>query len=643
MKKGLKYLFICVINTLFIVGNAQNKAVSIETILADKSTHPAQKIKLLNQKSHEILEQDAQKAQQFAKQAVLLAQNEKEKPLLAESYISLSSALYNRNMTDSAEIIIQKAVETGVKEDNISAEIFQILGDINADKGKYETALSNYYKALKIFEKKKKDAETAHLLSNLGSVYYNLGENDKMFEYYNKSLIIHRKIKSQVGIASNQANLGNYYFSKNDTSNTIKALSEARNVFHQLKYYPKEANVLGDIGDFYSVFYQNYDKSIAIYKDALNLLKEGENNNIRMDTYRKISLASYHKTDYANAVDFMKKAIAITDTANGNIVRMNHLLLTYDYIGLRGVDKATEALDKYVEITDAVYGKNLKKNIAEMETKYQTEKKEIKIQSLEKQRKLYWIISIVVFVSLLAFVLSLYFRHKNIKTKKELAEQKVIQLEQEKQLVATQAILDGETAERTRLARDLHDGLGGMLSAVKLNLFDMKKDVVLETDDVTRFNKVLEMLDNSIQELRRIAHNMMPESLSRYGLKIALEDFCNSFSNVKFHFFGTEQRLEKTLETTIYRAVHELVNNAVKHSQAETINVQLIQQTEAISINVQDDGLGFNIDKDFKGRGLQNIQNRINSVGGTMNIFSTLNKGTEISIDINIPQENGKN
>lgn len=642
MKRGLKYLFICVINTLFIIGNAQNKTVSIETILADKSTHPAQKIKLLNQKSHEILEQDAQKAQQFAKQAVLLAQNEKEKSLLAESYISLSSALYNRNMTDSAEIIIQKAVETSVKEDNISAEIYQILGDINADKGKYETALSNYFNALKIFEKKKMDAETAHLLSNIGSVYYNLGENDKMFEYYNKSLIIHRKIKSQVGIASNQANLGNYYFSKNDTSNTIKALSEARNIFHQLKYYPKEANVLGDIGDFYSVFYQNYDKSIAIYKDALNLLKEGENNNIRMDTYRKISLASYHKTDYANAVDFMKKAIAITDTTNGNIVRMNHLLLTYDYIGLRDVDKATEALDKYVEITDAVYGKNLKKNIAEMETKYQTEKKEIKIQSLEKQRKLYWIISIVVFVSLLAFVLLLYFRHKNIKTKKELAEQKVVQLEQEKQLVATQAILDGETAERTRLARDLHDGLGGMLSAVKLNLFDMKKDVVLETDDVTRFNKVLEMLDNSIQELRRVAHNMMPESLSRYGLKIALEDFCNSFPNVKFHFFGEEKRLEKTLETTIYRAVHELVNNAVKHSQAETINVQLIQQAETISINVQDDGKGFNADDDFKGRGLQNIQNRVNSAGGTMNIFSSPNKGTEISIDINIPQENGK-
>lgn len=170
----------------------------------------------------------------------------------------------------------------------------------------------------------------------------------------------------------------------------------------------------------------------------------------------------------------------------------------------------------------------------------------------------------------------------------------------------------------------------------------MKKDVIIETDDVSRFNKVLEMLDNSIQELRRVAHNMMPESLSRYGLKIALEDFCNSFSNVKFHFFGEENRLEKTLETTIYRAVHELVNNAVKHSQAETINVQLIQQEDVVSINVQDNGLGFKTDEDFKGRGLQNIQNRVNSVGGTMNIFSAPDKGTEISIDINIPQENGK-
>jgi len=237
----------------------------------------------------------------------------------------------------------------------------------------------------------------------------------------------------------------------------------------------------------------------------------------------------------------------------------------------------------------------------------------------------------------------LYLRQNAIRRKKQLAEQKIIQLEQEKQLVATQAVLDGETAERTRLARDLHDGLGGMLSAVKLNLFDMKQGAIIETEDVSRFGKVIEMLDNAMQELRRVAHNMMPEALSRYGLKVALEDFCGSFSNVYFHFYGEEKRLDQNTETTLYRSVFELVNNAIKHAQAENINVQIIQQPDRISINVQDNGKGFDAQEDLKGSGLQNIKDRINSLGGSIHFLSSKENGTEIAIDVDLNQEgNGK-
>src|SRR5690606_16177210 len=108
---------------------------------------------------------------------------------------------------------------------------------------------------------------------------------------------------------------------------------------------------------------------------------------------------------------------------------------------------------------------------------------------------------------------------------RKLAEEESRRLEQEKQLVAVQATLDGEAAERSRLAKDLHDGLGGMLSAVKLNLPQIKGNALLEAVDVTRFQTALGMLDDSIQELRRVAHHMMPESLMRYGLKVSLADF----------------------------------------------------------------------------------------------------------------------
>lgn len=109
-------------------------------------------------------------------------------------------------------------------------------------------------------------------------------------------------------------------------------------------------------------------------------------------------------------------------------------------------------------------------------------------------------------------------------------------------MFATQAVLDGETAERTRLARDLHDGLGGMLSVVKLNLNNMKQGSALEHADVQRFDAALKMLDDSISELRRVSHNMMPDSLSRYGLKAALTDFCQHIMGTEFNYFGSCDR-----------------------------------------------------------------------------------------------------
>jgi signal transduction histidine kinase len=153
-------------------------------------------------------------------------------------------------------------------------------------------------------------------------------------------------------------------------------------------------------------------------------------------------------------------------------------------------DKAYKYQDLSYRLRDTIMNENNKQHINYLEAEFQNEKKELKIDSLERQKNLYRIINIAVAFILVLFILILYLRQNAIRRKKQLAEQKIIQLEQEKQLVATQAVLDGETAERTRLARDLHDGLGGMLSAVKLNLFDMKQGAIIETEDVSRFEKL---------------------------------------------------------------------------------------------------------------------------------------------------------
>src|SRR5690606_29897922 len=189
----------------------------------------------------------------------------------------------------------------------------------------------------------------------------------------------------------------------------------------------------------------------------------------------------------------------------------------------RKFEQAYQQLYSAYLLKDTLFNDDSQQHTAFIETVYQTEKKELKIEALEKQRQLYIWLGIAggtILLTVLAFAL---IRYRLAVNKRKLAEEEAQRLEQEKQLVAVQATLDGEAAERSRLAKDLHDGLGSMLSLVKFNLPQMKGEAaVLDTIDVTRFQKALGMLDDSIQELRRVAHHMMPESLLRYGLRVSL-------------------------------------------------------------------------------------------------------------------------
>ncbi|MBK6283049.1 MAG: sensor histidine kinase [Draconibacterium sp.] len=224
-------------------------------------------------------------------------------------------------------------------------------------------------------------------------------------------------------------------------------------------------------------------------------------------------------------------------------------------------------------------------------------------------------------------------------------EQKITELEKEKLLLATQSILKGQEEERSRMAKDLHDGLGGLLSGVKLQLGAMKGNLILSEEHGRTFNHALSKLDESISEMRRVAHNMMPEALMKLGLQQALQDYCDGLSEsqdfkINTEFYGLEKRMESSFEIVIYRIVQELLNNSVKHSGASTILVQVMRQDKNLTITVEDNGKGFDIDPVLKGAGLINIRSRVDYLKGQLDIKSEPGKGTSVYIDC-IIEDNG--
>src|SRR4029079_1184344 len=156
-----------------------------------------------------------------------------------------------------------------------------------------------------------------------------------------------------------------------------------------------------------------------------------------------------------------------------------------------------------------------------------------------------------------------------------LQKQRILELETEKKLAATEAVLKGEEQERTRLAKDLHDGLGGMLSGIKYSLNTMKGNMIMTPENAQAFERSMDMLDSSIREMRRVAHNMMPEALVKFGLDTALKDFCNDIKQsgalaISYQSYGLENSaIDQTTAITIYRIVQELVNNTIKHAAAK--------------------------------------------------------------------------
>ena len=221
-------------------------------------------------------------------------------------------------------------------------------------------------------------------------------------------------------------------------------------------------------------------------------------------------------------------------------------------------------------------------------------------------------------------------------------ERRIAEFETEKQLSITEAMLKGQDEERTRLARDLHDGLGGMLSGIKLSFMNLKELMAQCLDDQQLFDRGLDMLDGSSMELRRVAHNLMPEVLLKFGLDSSINDLCENITRngglkVSYQSTGLENfNPDQNVSVIIYRLVQELLNNILRHASAGQAFVQLDFHDNNLGITVEDNGVGFDtsILLTSAGIGWRNIRNRVEYLAGKIDIQSVPEHGTTVNIDL---------
>ena len=198
-----------------------------------------------------------------------------------------------------------------------------------------------------------------------------------------------------------------------------------------------------------------------------------------------------------------------------------------------------------------------------------------------------------------------------------------------------------EENERKRIAADLHDGVGQMMSAAKMNLSAFENDIPFTNDGQKQsFEKIISLVDESCKEIRAVSHQMMPNALLKSGLASAIKEFIDKIDTrvlkVNLHSEGLNERLDGNVETVLYRVIQECVNNVIKHSGANSLDISLIKDADGIAATIEDNGKGFNAkDKEkFEGIGLKNILSRIGFLKGTVDFDSSPGKGTLVAIHV---------
>jgi signal transduction histidine kinase len=552
----------------------------------------------------------------YAPKMIRLAENLKHNKFLHRLYCHLCSAYCFKHDYENSQIYIDKAIQLAVKMKNRIAEAKSI--SLNAylllQQGKYIAAIDMYLKALLLYKSLNDIGNHIFTLSSLCELNRKLGNTSIAIQYLDQSAELCKKLKSTsilyiwritqiyneyalIYFSQNKIDKAFEYALKADSLNTEFVINKCHSkillakIYLRLNDYKRALEYAGQ-----AIFQANILKSDNLYIDVLNVLSEIY---LAQQQYPEAEIEAFKAWNF-DSTYINESRIAATNIATANIYMQN-------------ADKAAYYFKKCSELNDRYSEKSFHTTISDLSIKYEVEKKEMLLSSIEHQRLLYLSISFAGILSLIA--VWIIFRQKMRRERTE------------KKLIATRAILEGQDKERERVARDLHDGINGMLTSIKTELNSMKCEYMQE---------VCGKLDKCIEEIHHVVAGIRPSSLSRFGMKAALEDYCRRFSNVHFYFFGNDNRINEKIEVAIYSCAYELVNNSVKHSDATTITVQLIQENHRVALAVQDNGKGFDKKKVVKGSGLKNISYRAIALNAIVEIVTSPGMGTETNIEFKL-------
>lgn len=552
----------------------------------------------------------------------------------AYAWLAVGIDQYSRGVMDSAVHTFEAAKEMSGRLKNKPAIIrsCQTLGRALTMSGKPQKGLENLFEGLQLLGASP-DAEFEYKIRvNIILGYLELKQSRQCIDFALESLPLMSKPEFEYIQLFAYNNLAVCY-------GMLGLLDSAKHMVEKGMEAAKHTNDLQSLANSYFILgtiYSNagqYDLAIEQYEAAKPYReKSGNLLFIVADLYTMADL--YHKTgNYQEGIRTANQALSLA-RKNNLLMKFedSYLSLAKNYEGLKDYKNASKYYNLWALAKDTIYSQSHTQAIAEMQTKYETEKKEQYItlqnaqlfqQRIQLQRTYVVLAALLIIVALVVIILLLV--RSRYKRKHELAES-------EKELAVREAFIDAtmrsQENERKRFAQDLHDGMGQLISSLRLMINQINVNTPTE-DRVAVVARSENILNDMHTEIRSIAFNLMPQTLIQHGLVPALKEMTiriNETGKViaSVSEFNIPSRLKEVHEISIYRIIQEWINNVIKYAEAEKIEVQLVGHADEISITIEDDGNGFDPTEleIGDGNGWRNIQSRTNLVKGQVEVDS---------------------
>ncbi|MCP3929249.1 MAG: tetratricopeptide repeat protein [Bacteroidetes bacterium] len=644
--------------------NAQtlSKVDSLEGLLKQEIDDTT-KINILNDLAWNYRKKDYQKSLDYAEQALRMSNKANYQYGEAQSLVCIGVINdYNGKYKETQDLLNAALKIQNERHDSFEiARIWLLLGNVQKKQGKYEDAVYSYYQGLSISESGNLGDFTASFYNGLAGVKKNQGIRDEAKSYYQQALEIKKREKSPPHrLAVSYYNYAIFLAGGKEFDEALPLLENAGRILDSVGNIRGYAKVLDSRG---SIFLETNR-----LKEALNSYESSIALKEKLEDWEGVAVSHLHLGDHAKKLKKYTLSLEYYNSClktSSDYGYLEYVAKAYEglysvYSQINKHDLALENYKNYITFRDSLFDEKTNTAIAEIETKYETEKKEREILALERendkkalalQRTKNITFSIIGLLVLIATVIGFSYRNAKQKRKaaqllrekdKQLHESELEGMKQKSELRAMNATLDGQEQERKRIAEALHSSMGSLLSALKLHFSSLvEKTNLANSSEKQLLHKTFELVDEAADTNRKIAHRILPPVLMRFGLTVALEDQIEKLSSpgikAGINVFGLENRLPENLELMLYRSIDELLNNILKHAHATEITLQITELEDQLNIIVEDNGRGFDYDpaNPNYGMGLNNIQARVKHLGGSFEIDSSAGNGT--SVILNIP------